>query len=571
MTHTKPGTLAPSDKLFAGGIAAFVAAALLLWTGAATATWLTGRPVPRQHLPQHLALLLRHPANPSAAWGQPMPTAGWYWTITTAIGVLTTAVLTAAVIGWRRLTRDHATGPGQVPGLAGAREIARAAGAASIVRRAQTLRPSLDKPTAGQVGYRVGRAHGCEVWASAEDSLVVLGPPRAGKGLHLVIPAILDAPGAVITTSTRPDNLTATLAARSTGGRPVAVFDPQDLAPGAAARLRWSLIRGCENPQTAIIRARALAAGTSRGVESADFWQTNTESLLRCLLLAAALDGRTVTDLRRWTLSPALAGEAVRILTNNPRTPPTWQWELDNLAQAASDRARESYWAGVRTALASLADPRVLHALTPAPGEAFDPAAFLAESGTLYLLGTSAGAGACANIIAAWVEDTVEVARRAAAHSPGGRHDPPVALVLDEIANYALPSLPSLMSEGGGSGITTIAVLQSLAQARGRWGEHDGTALWDAASVKIVLGGTSNARDLADLVALIGDRDEIIASDSRDPNGRRTTSYTTRRVPILDASQLRTLPFGSAVVLVRSAAPIIVDLIPWTARQPHRR
>lgn len=35
----------------------------------------------------------------------------------------------------------------------------------------------------------------------------VIGPPRSGKGLHIVIPAILDAPGPVVTTSTRPDNL----------------------------------------------------------------------------------------------------------------------------------------------------------------------------------------------------------------------------------------------------------------------------------------------------------------------------------------------------------------------------
>ena len=36
-------------------------------------------------------------------------------------------------------------------------------------------------------------------------------------------------------------------------------------------------------------------------------------------------------------------------------------------------------------------------------------------------------------------------------------------MILDEAANYPLPSLPSLMSEGGGTGITTMVVLQSLA------------------------------------------------------------------------------------------------------------
>ena len=48
--------------------------------------------------------------------------------------------------------------------------------------------------------------------------MVLLGPPRSGKGVHIVINAILDAPGAVITTSTRPDNLTAALDARAKVG-----------------------------------------------------------------------------------------------------------------------------------------------------------------------------------------------------------------------------------------------------------------------------------------------------------------------------------------------------------------
>ena len=36
------------------------------------------------------------------------------------------------------------------------------------------------------------------------------------------------------------------------------------------------------------------------------------------------------------------------------------------------------------------------------------------------------------------------------------------------------PVLPTLMAEGGGTGITPLPVLQSLAQARERWGEEPG-------------------------------------------------------------------------------------------------
>ncbi|WIM72840.1 type IV secretory system conjugative DNA transfer family protein [Corynebacterium suedekumii] len=95
------------------------------------------------------------------------------------------------------------------------------------------------------MGYRLGTAHGRDVWASVEDSILLIGPPRSGKGLHIVIPWILDAPGAVVVTSTRPDNLTATLRARQRIG-PTAVFDPQHLAEGIPAGLQWSPIRAAK-------------------------------------------------------------------------------------------------------------------------------------------------------------------------------------------------------------------------------------------------------------------------------------------------------------------------------------
>src|SRR4029453_19065107 len=125
-----------------------------------------------------------------------------------------------------------------------------------------------------------------------EDSMILLGPPRSRKGLHTVIPFILDAPGAVITTSTRPDNLAVTLHARSQAG-PVAVFDPQRLAPGPPPPTQRSPVRRCQSPQTALIRAKALGHGTSVGTENGNFWEQQTLTALRCLLHAAAVGGKT--------------------------------------------------------------------------------------------------------------------------------------------------------------------------------------------------------------------------------------------------------------------------------------
>jgi type IV secretory pathway TraG/TraD family ATPase VirD4 len=165
------------------------------------------------------------------------------------------------------------------------------------------------------------------------------------------------------------------------------------------------------------------------------------------------------------------------------------------------------------------------------------------------------------------VEDLIETARRLAARSSGARLEPPLSLVLDEAANYPLPSLPSLMSDGGGVGICTVVVLQSVAQARAVWGEHAASAIWDAAIVKVILGGGSNARDLEDLSKLIGQRDEWVTTHSLGADGRKSSSRSTSKVPILEPSRLRTLPFGTAILLLRAAPPIALTLSRWTDRK----
>ena len=158
------------------------------------------------------------------------------------------------------------------------------------------------------------------MWASVEDSILLLGPPRSGKGLHVVINAILDAPGAVITTATRPDNIAATLTARSVADR--SRSSTRRDWPRPPAGLRWSPVRGCEDPLTAMIRATGLASATglsTGGVESGGFWEGKTRTALQSLLHAAALDNRGPGELFAWTLSPSAAADAVAILSSDPR------------------------------------------------------------------------------------------------------------------------------------------------------------------------------------------------------------------------------------------------------------
>lgn len=570
MNTPRRQTAGLGDELTNAALIALIglfAAALVLRAAGSVAAWLTGTAQPEAGPAAGLGVLF-DPGDPGAALDADGLSAVVYWTVT--------AVLLAGLIvggGWvwvrlRRHTRKVGADPRRLAGTATRHDVAQTASARALLRRAGALRPSLDDPDPGDVGYLLGTSKGREVWASVEDSILLIGPPRSGKGLHIVIPAILDAPGAVVTTSTRPDNLTATLKARERIG-PVAVFDPQHLADGVPAGMRWSPVRGCEDPLTAMIRATGLASATglsAGGVESGGFWEGKTRTALQALLHAAALDHRPPAELFRWTLDPSAAAEAVAILANTPRAATGWADSLGAMIDS-DPKTRDSIWQGVALALGALADPRVLDAVTPRAGDGFDPERFIRDRGTLFLLATGAGAGASAALVAAFVEDLIETARRLAATSPGARLDPPLLLALDEIGNLApLPSLPTLMAEGGGTGITTMPVLQSLAQARDKWSDNAAGAIWDASIVKIILGGTSNSKDLQDLSTLIGERDEYTDSVTLGDHGSRSNQRSVRRVPILPPDRIRTLPFGTGVTLLRSAPPIVTDLRAWPSR-----
>ena len=122
------------------------------------------------------------------------------------------------------------------------------------------------------------------------------------------------------------------------------------------------------------------------------------------------------------------------------------------------------------------------------------------------------------------------------------------------------------MADGGGTGITPIVVLQSLSQARSKWDLEAAGAIWDAAIAKVILGGGSNARDLKELSDLIGHRDDRTVSLSHGADGRRSSSTSQRRIEILPPDAIRSLPFGIGLLLLRSTAPIVVDLQPWPGR-----
>ncbi|MFW6033925.1 MAG: type IV secretory system conjugative DNA transfer family protein, partial [bacterium] len=542
-------------NLLLGLLAAALAAGGILWAAAQATARLAGSASPAAGVASGTLALLSDPGDPSTAWDTRLP-AGLYWGLA---AVLVTALAAGCWLLWRafRFTAPRReSDPHKLDGLPSGRAAARTSGTKPLVARAHILRPSLTnkkKVTPDQVGYLVGTVRGKKVWVSVEDSVLVLGPPRSGKGMNLVVPMIVEAPGAVVTTSLFTDNITLTMRQRERRG-PVTVFAPS-LEHRLPSAMRWSPIRGCEHPDTAQLRATALAAGTSRGVENASFWRDKTVQALYPMLHAAAISSATTADFDRWCSGPALAAEAVTVLRDHPDAVPGWADKLEEIV-TSDPRSRDNMWAGVSQATKALSNPNVLDACSPGAREQFDPASFLAESGTLYVVGDDKGVDA--PLVAALIEDIVAAAKQIANTSPGNRLDPPLLLMLDEVANIAyLPSLPTMVSAGGGRGVTTVNVWQSRGQARDRWGADAERAIWGASTVKLILGGLTDAQDLHDLSTLVGSRDEHTDTLNWNPDGTRSTSTSWRDVPTMRSEQIATMPKGVALMVHPGQQPAL--------------
>lgn len=82
-----------------------------------------------------------------------------------------------------------------------------------------------------------------------EDQIGVYAPTGAGKSLRVVIPLCLDAPGALVATSTRPEILDAVVEHRAGRGQ-IWVFDPLDRA-GWPEPMIWNPVNGAQDSELA--------------------------------------------------------------------------------------------------------------------------------------------------------------------------------------------------------------------------------------------------------------------------------------------------------------------------------
>ncbi|MDN6301451.1 MAG: TraM recognition domain-containing protein [Brachybacterium sp.] len=460
--------------------------------------------------------------------------------------------------------------------VAGPAEVARELGAKNAIARGKKVRAEhaavvRKKFKPGDAAFELGTSHGVTAYVSMEDAVLLIGPPRMGKGFGYVISDIVSAPGPVVTTSTRGDNMSATILARSKKG-PVWVFDPEGVT-GRESTLRWSPILGCEDGDVAKERADRLIEGTGLGAGDGGNNQefaTKAVQILQALLHAAAIGDVGLDELYLWTKSPEAAKDAVQVLRDF-KSSLKWDRGLEaTLNQPADQLAHE--WFGVASSLGPVDVPGVRELFDARnEAESFDIDRFLDENGTLYLISPLQPAGrksAGLGVMMAMLLDSIaDAAHRKAMQAESERLDPPLKMELDEIAQiFPWPAMPSWMAAGSGEGIQVVAVIQSRAQLRAGWGADGAETVWEAATRKIILGGGAIRGDLEEISALVGERLDRYVTENW--GGERETGFGEGRDKIAGISpdEIRRLPENTVLVIAGRARAIYVDLVPWIKR-----
>jgi type IV secretion system protein VirD4 len=549
------GSESAVDNLLWLAVGAALAATVLVWLVGQVAAvlfgahhWLSVSLAEVAKVPFHLA---KHPGDPKLAWpaevrGMLPGPIGMYTSLVLVLAV--PAALVGAVLG-RRLRWDRRL---QRRGTQWASRWR--------LRRLIVLAPRPGRITLGRRGGWFGRLL---LAVESCHSVLCFGPAGSFKTAGLVIPAVLEWHGPVITTSIKPDVLRATLRRRLALGE-VWVYDPLGLS--GVPRAQWTPLAHCGTYTAARKVARTLAeAADVSGLreQDANYWTLLGAKLLGVLLYAAARSDRTMSDVARW-VDIQEQDEVTEALeqTGDPMALDAW-----SACRARPDNTLGSVYGTAETLLDVFADPVIAES---ADGCDLDVDALLEGPNTLYLYAPANEQGRLRPLFELLVSTIITRAEELAAHHHNGMLSPRLLVCLDEAGNCAaLAKLPELATTARGQGIQLVTIWHDLGQLQHRYGRRATTVL-NGHRAKLFLSGQADVDSLELASKLIGDQAVTHTSHTAAADGRSssTASVSWRRMVPMEV--LRQLRPREGVLLYGHLPPARVRLRAWF-RNPRLR
>jgi type IV secretion system protein VirD4 len=543
------------DMLLLTAGALLLAGSGLLWVVGQVAAILFG--AHHEHLPVRLVdmlgVLLRLPGtwdDPARAW----PPEVWPL-LPGPVGMYAAAILTfwLPVLAYGLLVR-------LVSPRARRRRRQRGARWASLwqLRRLVVVGPRRGRIILGRRDRRRDRLLG-RLYLAVEQchSVLAFGPPGSFKTHGLVIPAILEWQGNLITTSIKSDVLRATLAHRASLGA-VWVYDP--LGPAGVPGARWTPLAYCHTYTDARRIGRMLADAADIGghrAEDANYWQLLGAKLLSVLLFAAAGTGRSMADVARWVDVQDVDDVAQALMEIGN------QQALDAWAACTSrpENTLGSVYGTAETLLDVFGDPVIA---ASAEGCDLDLDELLTgANNTLYLYAPPSEQERLRPLFELLVSVVIYKAEQLAAAQPDGMLDPRLFVCLDEAGNCAaIKKLPQLATTGRGQGIQLLTIWHDEAQLQHRYGHRASTVL-NGHRAKLLLSGQADPASLELASKLVGDEAVMQTSETTGGDGRASLTESTAYRRLLPPEALRQLKPRRALLVYGHLPPVRIRLRPW--------
>jgi type IV secretion system protein VirD4 len=397
-----------------------------------------------------------------------------------------------------------------------------------------------------------------------DRNVLVSAPPRSGKGVGLVIPTLLSFRGSVVVHDIKGENFHLTSGFRGTElGQLVFRFDPTraDSArynPLAEVRRGDFEMRDAQNVADILV--------DPAGDRKPDHWHLTAHALLTGLILHVlyAEEEKTLYSCARLLAKP---GSGIRVTLKRIRDTPHLgskpHPEIATLAQSMLDKADEELSGVISTAATCLQlylDPLVARA-TSASDFALRDLVDGPVPVSLYLVVPPSDLSRTRPLVRLMINQLTRRLVESMEFEEGRTKLPShrALLLLDEFP--ALGRLPALQQNLGylaGYGVSSLLVVQDLAQLRGLYGQDESISPSCHYRVAFTPNMPETARTIS---ALCGEMTVHHAHTSRRVGGpfapaHATTSPTEIRRPLLTPDEVLRLGEDDALVFAIGARPI---------------